>query len=371
MKTVKLAIYIFLLFFGGMFCARKPDHAGTKFSIGGYLQEFKFEDIVSDFKPLALSTDGEFVLGRIKDICFTDKRIYVLDATTASVFIFDKENGAMIKAISQRGAGPNEYITPWAIDCDSSHVWLLDMPSKKIITYDVDLNVLGAINIPHVAFDFIHTGAGFLLRLAQLRTYKFVHIDLNGNEIAKYIPITPANEDAKSSYGDAVEMLQVGSRSFFCDGYRSRIYVLSDSMQESYEVDFGELNIPDDVNPNNYNILQNFPYVYKPKFFLISNCLIVDFFAPNDNNRYYSFINLSTGASFSGYASDIENTPPFYPQKQDGKHLVGWFTYGDILQNKTVVSQLSETLNVSGLDYDNPILIFYTLNLKLHDKPTR
>jgi hypothetical protein len=366
MKTVRLAISILIILLFGEACSRKSDNDGTTFTIDNYSQTFKFDDIVSDFKVLTLHTTDEFVLGRIKDICFTDKRIYVLDVTTASIFIFDKETGAMIKTISQKGAGPNEYISPWAIDCDSSHVWLLDF-SKKIIVYDEDLNYLKTVNIPHMAFDFIYTGDGFLLRLATLHTYKFVHVDLNGSEKAKYIPITAANNDGKSNYGDALELLRAGNKSFFCDGYRNQIYVLKDSIvRVSYELDFGKLNIPDDVNPNNYDITQDFPYIWKPTFFLLSNHLIVDFISPKDNNRYYSFINLSTGANFSGHVNDIENTPPFFPQRQDGENLVGWFTYGEVSHNSIIGNKLSEALNdVSALDYDDFILIFYTLKPSL------
>jgi hypothetical protein len=243
-------------------------------------------------------------------------------------------------------------------------VWLLDFSTEKIIAYDKDLSYLEAINIPHVTFDFIYTGDGFLLRLAGLHSYKFVHVDLDGNEKARYIPITSANDEGKSNYGGALELLRVGGESFFCDGFRSQIFVLIDGiMQLSYELDFGKLNIPDDVNPNNYNISQDFPYIWKPTFFLLPNHLIVDFFTPNanDNNRYYSFINLSTGAKLSGRVRYLDNTPPFYPQRQDGEKLVGWFTYGDVSQNSLIVDKLSKTVNVSELDYDDLILIFYTL----------
>jgi hypothetical protein len=245
-------------------------------------------------------------------------------------------------------------------------VYLLDMPRRAIIVYDEDLNFRERINIPQAAFNFIHTGDGFLLRLAGLRTYKFVRVDMRGKEQAEYIPITAANDEGSSNYGDAVELQRAGKKIFFCDGYRGTIYTLDDGeMRTAYALDFGKLNIPENVNPNNYDT-QEFPYIWKPSFFLLSNQLIVGFIDPNDNRRYHSFMNLSTGAKRLGCIKYLDDTPPFFPQKQDNENLVGLFTYGDISDRSLIVDKLSETVNVAELDYDTPVLIFYTLNSQLY-----
>jgi hypothetical protein len=365
MKIIKSSFYRWLLLVFAVSCTTKSGNEGVTFSIGSYHHELNFEDVVLDFTPVALRTDDEFLLGRIRDVCFTDRHIYVVDAATAAVFIFDKKTGDMVKSILQKGAGPNEYINPWAIDCDTSNVYLLDNMSR-IIAYDKELNFRKVIHIPQIAFDFIRTGNGFLLRSAILKAYKFVYIDMNGNELAKYIPVTAANDEGRSNYGDALELLWAGKKSWFCDGYRGVIYTLDDDkeMHTAYTLDFGRLNIPDNVNPNNYPS-NEFPYIYKPTFFLFSNQLIVDFFAPNDNNRYYSFMNLSTGAQRLGRIKYLDDTPPFFPQKQDNENLVGLFTYGDISNNHLIMDKLLKTTNVAELDSDTPVLIFYTLNPQL------
>jgi hypothetical protein len=62
----------------------------------------------------------------------------------------------------------------------------------------------------------------------------------------------------------------------------------------------------------------------------------------------------------------LDDTPPFFPQKQDNENLVGLFTYGDISDRSLLVDKLSETVNVAELDYDTSVLIFYTLNGRLY-----
>ncbi|GHT78088.1 hypothetical protein FACS189464_0940 [Bacteroidia bacterium] len=130
MKVSKLIILISLFVAS---CSEKKDE--RIISINDYSNEFEFSTIVSDIKVITLQTDGDLPLGRITDLCFIGDTIYVLDETTASVFMFSKIDGKMLKVISQRGPGPNDYSSPAAIDSYLENIWLLDR-AQKMICYD-------------------------------------------------------------------------------------------------------------------------------------------------------------------------------------------------------------------------------------------
>ncbi|GHV65409.1 hypothetical protein FACS1894199_06020 [Bacteroidia bacterium] len=353
MKVVKSVLCLVLLFS----CAEK--RGDRAILVTDYSTKLDFSEIVADFKVVALQTIDGFLLGRVTDMCFIGDTIYVLDEMTATIFMFDKATGVMLKGVTRQGQGPNEYVYPISIDCDSEHLWVLDR-AGQIICFDKDLNPLETIKLPYMALGFIHTETGFLLCLELVYSHKFASIDMYGHEIKKYIPVTEANNMGKANLGGATELLRSftkGEKIYLCDGFRSTIYSLNkDSLEVAMEFDFGNLTIPKDVNINNYGA--NFPYVWKPNFFVTNQYFIIDYFVPNESYRYYTFVDIPTGTTKSGRINYLADTPPFFPQKQDGECLVGIFSVHDIAQCPSVMDKIS---GISNIDEETMVLLFYTL----------
>ncbi|GHT78091.1 hypothetical protein FACS189464_0950 [Bacteroidia bacterium] len=188
-------------------------------------------------------------------------------------------------------------------------------------------------------------------------------MNMNGKVVNKYIPVTTANDAGKSNYGGAIELLRYHDTLYFCDGFRSKIYSLEkDDIFIEYNFDFNELTIPEDVNINNYDFGNDFPYVSKPRFFVTSQYCVINFYVPNQQRAYYSFLNRTTGEIRSGSIHYKEDTLPFAPQAQDNEHLVGLFTYGDLYgYNKAIATKIAENVNSDQLDDDTSILMFYSL----------
>jgi hypothetical protein len=180
---------------------------------------------------------------------------------------------------------------------------------------------------------------------------------MEGDEIARYIPVTTANDAGKSNYGGATELLRYRNKLYLCDGFRSTIYALENQqLVTAYSFDFGNLTIPEDVNKNNYG--NDFPYAWKPNFFVTGQYFIIDFIVPNVLRRHYAFMNLSSGQIKSGSINYLEDTPPFFPQKQDDKTLIGIFEYHDIETYRFITDKL---LQISNPEEDTIVLVFYHL----------
>lgn len=99
-------------------------------------------DILSDsvlFVPLEY-VDDERLLGEISDVVYTPGFIGIRDDLANRFHIFD-HSGSHITTISRQGRGPGEYvnITSAAIVGDSL-VFIYDMMSRKLLTYDINGN---------------------------------------------------------------------------------------------------------------------------------------------------------------------------------------------------------------------------------------
>lgn len=103
-------------------------------------KEFDVDKCFSDMRLLLLKMDTSQFIGKVKDVCIIGDTIYLLDEMTAYIYAFDKNGGRCIKAICNRGSGPNEYINPVALSARSGSFYVLDMPTSRIIKFDKELN---------------------------------------------------------------------------------------------------------------------------------------------------------------------------------------------------------------------------------------
>jgi hypothetical protein len=325
-------------------------------------QQIRISDIVTDIRIIPLKTDDDNLLGNIKDICFSDRYIYVLDDLTASVFMFGMEDGAFLKKIRTRGNGPGEYINPVAIRHDSLFVYLLDLPTKRIIVYNEELEAIKTVRLSVSASDFVCTDNGFLLYSMDdsPQSYKLIYTDATGRVTDKFIPCTESNNSGIYNWGRAQNFSTCNRKVFFSEPFSSKIYLWqNEHLLMNYRLDFKKYTIPDKFNVNNYNIFEDFSYAACTNFFILNELLFVSFLY--ENKRYYSFTNLLTGDRKVGRIE--EKHIPFFPQWQNENTLIGYFYHEDIKDHISNIKDFLVTREDSGLPEDDETLYlaFFTL----------
>ncbi|GHT07511.1 hypothetical protein FACS189426_01050 [Bacteroidia bacterium] len=342
------------------FISCKKDNQEVNSALNIVIENFKnqkitFSDIVTDIRIMLLNTDENNLLGNIKDICFSSHYIYVLDDLTASVFMFRIEDGSFLKRICTKGNGPNEYISPTAIRHNSMFVYLLDLPTKRIIVYNEELEAIKTIQLSVSASDFVCMDKGFLLYNMDdsPESYKLIYTDSMGSVVDKFIPCTEFNNSGIYNWGRPKNFSKYNQDVFFSEPFSSKIYLWKNKhLLMNYQLDFKEYTISDKLNINNHNIFEDFAYTICTNFYLIKEWLVVSFLY--DNNRYYSFTNLLSNDQKVGV---IEEHIPFFPQWQNENTLIGYCHYEDI--KDFLVTQKSNSVSE---DDETPCLIFFTLH---------
>ncbi len=89
------------------------------------------------FSIIPLESNDECLIAHIDKLMFGGNRVYVLDATSKSVLMFDKR-GQFIRKIHHVGNGPGEYIGLSDMTLMDNTIILLDHLSGKKIVYDTN-----------------------------------------------------------------------------------------------------------------------------------------------------------------------------------------------------------------------------------------
>lgn len=190
-----------------------------------------------DYSVFAQSVDsvilekGSIPLSRIRKSCIYDSLLFILD-DMKSIFVYNTENGHLIKRIQKIGHGEGEYIEPMSVTVDAESFYLLDMANMLILKYDHSLNYQERIQVPIHSFDFIKVSDGFFMWNAggynELNT--IVHIDSKGELIDSYI--TPE-----------MELDQLESTCIFSDDGAGHIYALQTVSDTIYEWRDNDINV--------------------------------------------------------------------------------------------------------------------------------
>jgi hypothetical protein len=317
--------------------------------------EIDLSDIISDIHFIILETKDDNLIGNISDLCVINDTLYIWDNLTSSVFSFYFETGQFIKKVSHRGNGPNEYMNPIAITNDSSHIFLLDMPTNHIICLDRELEKLKTIHIPIRAADLISTGNGFLLSNLgdNIYTDKLVLIDYDGNIMDSFFPLDKRDNPTGS-------IMLIGDRFtkssdkvvYFSDSHSNKIYALQNNeMSLAYELDFLAYNLPNDLNSDEINLFEK-PYAFNVNFFALDQKIIFSFF--KNENRYYGIYDLNDETFKAGKIKDKKANLPFFPQWQVNDYLIG-------ICPVELLESYSDSLVDKTYEEDDIVLIRYSL----------
>ena len=285
--------------------------------------ELWVDECFSHVKILPLQLDTNQMIGQVKDVSVAGDIIFLLDEVSATLYSFDRYSGKCLASGSKRGHGPNEYINPVALSVDAENLFVLDMPTSRIIRFDKELNAVGTIAFDFPASDFMALNGGFLLyNLAPpSEKGKFVYISSEGEYINSFV--FPEKEDDFNNVlsGGKVFVKNREHEVFAFESYDDIVYKWdNDSLQPILRMDFGEMGIPAGMKNDNLNYFEE-PYAFAGNIFMLSDMFIPSFFYKS--KRYYGFIPFLSRESMFGTVKERSYGIPFFPRWQHEDELIG------------------------------------------------
>ena len=319
-------IFLFLILFILFSCRQGKDKQEnvTFFSIENFDgKELNVDECFSYVKLLPLQLDTNRIIGQIKDVCVIGDTIFLLDEITSALYSFDKNSGQCLASVLKKGHGPNEYINPVALSVNAENLYVLDMPTSRIIKFDKGLNAVENVQFDFPASDFIVLDNGFLLYnlTPTSEKGKFVYISSKGEYVNSFV--FPGKRDNFNSVlgGGKTFFKNEESDVFVFESYSDIVYKWdNDSLQPVCRMDFGKWGIPSNMSRYNINLFEE-PYAFSGNVFMLSDMFIPSFFYKS--RRYYGFIPLSGGESVFGIVKDKCYGIPFFPKWQYGNELIG------------------------------------------------
>lgn len=352
---MKLPLLLFLALF--VLSCKKGEDGNTVVSIKNFSQEIEMGRILSDIQILRLNVPDTTFIGQIKDLAIYKDSIYLLDDAKQSLFIFDMQ-GNFIQETCRSGKGPGEYINAFSIECDSSSVYVLDMPGKKLICYDHALNFVTAKNLSNLSSDFKVAGEHFIFNNLEDfdGNYYYLYRDRDMNEADRFIPYNPQwghTLHGQGTTGQIITWNENTKQSFLVRPFSSQVYELTPAgkLQLSFKTDFGYQTIPDRIEEKNFSRSR---FIYIEDFFDFDYFKMVSFF--DKNFRHYALFSSAREILYAGKIKDSKTLLPFFPRWQYGNRLIGTCT-GEYLEKylKEKGQQLSEA------EMEKSYLIFYSL----------
>ena len=229
----------------------------------------------SFFRVVALETRRECLVGEdIKRIFYRNGRIYIWEAQTKGIFMFD-DTGKFLNKIQDTGEGPNEYRKIEQVTMTDDHIYIFDDFGGKILYYDLDLNYLGIIPLKEARRQFNITEmfvAGdrlyfvdCLLDTPKPKTgepHKMSYTNMQGKDLKKLMPYDIKDATSFPFYLTEQNYLDVEGKVHFMNSCLDTIYCATkDTVKAEYVLDFGEKQLPKNLwNGTLKDIFENLEY---------------------------------------------------------------------------------------------------------------
>lgn len=353
---MKIVSILFILFFI-VSCKQEIDrHLLVK--VGNFSDQIELDSIISDIRLLKLNTPDTNFIGQIKDVAICNDSIYILDEIKQSLFIFDI-HGNFIKEACYLGRAGGEYINAFSIECDSSNVYVLDMPGKKLLVYDRLLNFIEQKNLPHSSSDFKIFNKYFVFNNIEdiNGNYYFSCMDADMKMLDKLIPYDRKSGHTLHGRGTG-QMIAWNENMKFISLVRpfsNHVYKMipGEKLQSLYRIDFGVNTIPE--RGTNAIDLSRTNFIYIEDFFDLGQYKVVSFFGKE--KRYYCIFTPEREVLYAGRVRDSETHLPFFPRWQYRNKLIGTCR-GEYV--KDYMEGKQDKLNQDDLEKN--YLIFYSID---------
>ena len=119
----------------------------TRIDVGeDALQAGSIFDFIEDFRYVKLETTSASLISQIHKVLCKHDKLYLLDISSAVLFVFDI-NGTFLFKIDSQGPGPSEYRQAMDFDVDGDgRIYIVDPITKNVLRYSPDGKYLDAFS---------------------------------------------------------------------------------------------------------------------------------------------------------------------------------------------------------------------------------
>jgi hypothetical protein len=292
-------------------------------------EKILYSKLFDSMKYIALETSDDVLIKKLTKVKYFNNRIFVLDETTQSLFIFGI-NGKLIRKIHNVGHGPNEYfqLRDFDIDEENNKLFLYSR-YEKIQIYDFEGKFIEEYKIKLIGSSFVTSGDKIYFYTAgqpnfingKNLKYNLLIFD-KGNIVQEGIHFKNGL-DRLATYNLSNSFCKYDGEIHFFMSFSNNIYsIKNDSIYIKYHFDFGKYNIPDNYFDNHtIGDLENSKYTYGLNSYWV--------------NRKYCCFNITYNKEFHAIL--------YY---KDEKKISQGYLYDDIAYCFPVIHQATDSYTV-------------------------
>jgi hypothetical protein len=264
-------------------CSKKPgNNQGFTFQprIDNLLKDFKFSDIVEEYKYIKLETNKNCLIGNVNQLLIYKGKIFIL---TEEIYCFDME-GKFLFSINKKGRGPSEFNKIYNFSIDEDKVYINDL--RKILSFDCNTGeFLKSYKLEYLARKIGVAGNNLYNDLLPATPQtKNGRIFMSNIENPK--SITALFNEKKFEQSVHKQYTGYDKNFYFIDPYLNQVYKISDGKIVKYLFfDFGDKNPTEAENAtrlaNNkmyyvgFNKAYQLENVYETPDFVMANIILM------------------------------------------------------------------------------------------------
>lgn len=351
-----------------------------KLDIDKAIEVFDFSSLIdTSILIIPLENTEQSLIGEITDILLNDDKIFIIDNTTKTVFIFDLQ-GKLLSKICKPGRGPGEYLGITACTVIDSTIIIYDHASAKVNRYNIDGKFLGRIAFKGWGSSLFAIGEKLFFvndwSNSDEGCYRLFAMDISGNHPEKHIPF-PKKQTNRGwvldrYYAPHKDTVLIINSS--CD----TIYKVTDqSVSPGYYVDFVKKRLPEQkaigdgrealVTCRNGDYIQGIQTLNQSENFIFiqyrdKNHSYTSIYNKNDKSIitcHHLTLTQNGKINLAKFKID-QNTILSYTSANDFK-LLYEYVYSKAEYSDLAIKNKIELLNQLITDDSNPILFLYKI----------
>lgn len=378
---------LFLLIIGG--CTSKIDDVVCERQITidpkEALDSILFSEVFEKISYTKITTDDNFLVGRIDKLVISDEYIFILDRDLSrSVFCIDK-SGNKVFEIHRLGKGPGEYVDlrDIAYDFRQKELLLFCGVRQRVIWFDLQGNYLREKKIPFwiVGIQSLQDKGLALFcdynpenKLKKDNYYpNVIVVDSNMNVLTQnaYFDVIVDKGVVWSSRPD---FSCLGNTVGIMPDHSNTIYHIENNNITSWKVDFGKYNINEEYWEQAANKKMSLKQLEEycrvqgicKCIYYMENEKIIYFAYRYKGNHYHVFYSKETGRLIQTkkLVNDMNRFGKFSPKNLDRTQFYSYVSAGMVYdsrdklkESKAMPEDILQTIEMS----DNPILVSYTI----------
>lgn len=327
------------------------------------LLEIEIQDWVRVEKMYQLELPDSIYFGKVKQIEFSDYKIYLLvEGVNPTLFIFDR-NGNFLSELNRKGTGPGEYNQIEFFINYSDMTLIYDRSQIKFISYS---------NNDFSDFQEFKMGDYFLGGFGHLDNDQVFLISDSDDENGKlkgygFFSSDFSNITYKPQMSGYIEAFlqqsisQFNSNAYLVQPFSEQIFKIeNDSLIPAFQIDFGAKKIPSEVADfieaeEFYELLARGSY-----YFATTNLLV------RENSTAFNFYNETIENLNMGLIQDGKAFR--FPIESDLEEIflkpisVREDLFHTILLPGEFDEEVAGILSKTDIDYEKPILVSYTIS---------